>query len=106
MTFFSPQYHFIRDICVRFNISNSPQSPDIWRNSDGGISYFQISGQSFINENYYNSGISHDNDIKLGSVTKLDTRNTATSKNIDDNVMSENCDVIVLFPIHGQFAFS
>ena len=106
VTFCSPQYHFIRDICARFDISNSSQSPDIWWNSDGGISYFQISGQSFINKNCHNSRISHDNDIKLGPVTKLDTRNTKTSKKIDDNVMSENCDVIVSFPIHGQFTFS
>ena len=82
VTFCSPQYHFIRDICARFDISNSSQSPDIWWNSDGGISYFQISGQSFINKNCHNSRISHDNDIKLGPVTKLDTRNTTTSKKL------------------------
>ena len=41
--------------------------------------------------------------MKLGPVTKLDERNKITSKNIDDNVMSTNCDVIVIFPIYGQF---
>ena len=33
--------------------------------------------------------------MKLGPVTKLDKRNTATSKKIDDDVMSANCDVNV-----------
>ena len=45
--------------------------------------------------------------MKLGVVTKLDKRNPETSKKkkkkkIDDEVMSENCDVII-FPIYGQF---
>ena len=38
---------------------------------------------------------------KLGPVTKLDKRNTAT---FDDDVMSTNyLNVIVIFPIYGQF---
>ena len=44
--------------------------------------------------------------MKLGPVNKLDQRNTTTSKNvkkIDDDVMLVNCDVIVIFPICGQF---
>ena len=41
--------------------------------------------------------------MKLGPVTKLDKRNKATLKKIDDDVMSENCDVIAIFPIYGQF---
>ena len=41
--------------------------------------------------------------MKLGPVTKLYKRNKATSKKFDDNVMSANCDVIVIFPIYGQF---
>ena len=41
--------------------------------------------------------------MKLGSVTKLEKRNKTTSKKIDDNVMSENCNVIVIFRIFGQF---
>ena len=40
-----------RDICAEFGIPNSPQSPDIGQNSDGGISDFWISGQFFIKEN-------------------------------------------------------
>ena len=41
--------------------------------------------------------------MKLGLVTNLDTRNKTTSKKIDDDVMSTNCDVIAIFPIFGQF---
>ena len=40
--------------------------------------------------------------MKLGPVTKLDKRNTATLKKIDDDVMSVNCDVIVIYSIYGQ----
>ena len=35
--------------------------------------------------------------MKLGPVTKLDKRNKITSKKFDDEVMSANCDVIVIF---------
>ena len=41
--------------------------------------------------------------MKLGSVTKLDKRNKATSKISDYEVMLEKCDVIVIFKIYGQF---
>ena len=41
--------------------------------------------------------------MKLGPVTKLDKRNKTTPKKFDDIVMSANCDVIVIFPIYGQF---
>ena len=41
--------------------------------------------------------------MKLGLVTKLDTRNRATSKKVEDDVMSNNCDVIVIFLIYDQF---
>ena len=79
-----------------------PQSFDNGQNSDGVISDFQISGQSFINENCRNSRTSYYIDIKLGLVTKLDKRNTATSKTIDDDVWSTNCDVIAFFAIDRQ----
>ena len=42
--------------------------------------------------------------MKLGAVTKLDKRNTATSKKIDDDAMSSNFNVIVFFFIYGPFA--
>ena len=41
--------------------------------------------------------------MKLGSVTKLDNRNKTTSKKFDVDVMSKNCDVIVVFRVSGQF---
>ena len=41
--------------------------------------------------------------MKLGPVTKSDERNKATSKRFDDDVISANCDVIVIFLIYGQF---
>ena len=39
--------------------------------------------------------------MKLGPVTKLNKRNKATSKKFDNDFMSGNCDVIVIFPIYG-----
>ena len=80
-----------------------PQSPDISQNSDGGISDSRISGQSLIKENCHNSRTSDDIDMKLGPVTKLDKRNKATSKKFHVDVVSENCDVIIIFWIFGQF---
>ena len=41
--------------------------------------------------------------MKLGSVTKIDKKNKITSKKFDDDVIPKNCDVIVIFPIYGQF---
>ena len=40
--------------------------------------------------------------MKLGPVTKFDIRNKTLSKTYDD-VMSKNYDVIIIFPIYGQF---
>ena len=41
--------------------------------------------------------------MKLGPIIKLDKRNKRTSKKFDGDVISANCDVIVIFPICGQF---
>ena len=41
--------------------------------------------------------------MKLGPVTKLDKRNKITSKKFGDDSMSANYDVVVIFPIYGQF---
>ena len=41
--------------------------------------------------------------MKLGRVTKFDKRNKLKSKEFDDDVMLESCDVIAIFPIYGQF---
>ena len=50
--------------------------------------------------NCHNYRTRNDIDSKLGPVTKLDNRNKTTSKNFDDGVISENCDVI------GRFQFT
>ena len=44
-------------------------------------------------------------DMKLGPVSKHDKRNKTTSKKrkIDNAVMSQSCDVIVIFLIYSQF---
>ena len=103
LEFCSIRLNSIREIHPKFGIHNSSQSPDIGQTSDRGISNFEISGQSLIKENCHNSRTSDDIDMKLGPVTKLDKRNKTTSKKFDDDVMSENCDVIVIFRIFGQF---
>ena len=41
--------------------------------------------------------------MKLGPVTKLEKRNKTTSKKFDGDFMPENCDIIFIFPIYGQF---
>ena len=70
LEFCSIHLNSIRDIHAKFGIYNSPQSPDIGQNSDGGISDFRISGESLIKENYHNSRTSEDVDMKLGPATR------------------------------------
>ena len=41
--------------------------------------------------------------MKLGQVIKLDKRNKTMLKKFDDDIMSENCDVVAIFPVYGQF---
>ena len=41
--------------------------------------------------------------MKLRPVTKLDKRNKTRSKQFNDSIMSSYFDVIVIFPIYGQF---
>ena len=41
--------------------------------------------------------------MKLGPVTKIENKNKTTLKKIDDNAMSTNYDVIVIFSIYGRF---
>ena len=60
-----------------------------------GISGFF--GQSFINKNCNNSRTSHDTDMKLGAISKLDKRNKSTSKLFENDFMAANYDVIVFF---------
>ena len=65
----------MRNIYTTFGIPNLPQCPDTRSHSGGIISNFWIPGQSLIKENCHISGISDDNDMKGGPVTKLDKRN-------------------------------
>ena len=41
--------------------------------------------------------------MKLGSVTKLDNRNSISLKILTMAFIPANCDVIVIFLIYGQF---
>ena len=82
-----------------------PQSPDVRKNSDRGISDFRISGQSLTKENCHNSRTSDDIYMKLEPVTKLNKRNK-TSKKLDDDAMLENYDIIMIFPIYGHLGQS
>ena len=71
--------------------------------SDKGISDFWISGQSLMKGNCHNSRTSDGIDMKLGPVTKLNKGNKTKPKKFDHEVMSQNCDVIVIFSIYCQF---
>ena len=66
------------------------------QNSDGGISDFRISSESFMNESCHNSRTSNDIDMKRVSVSKHDNTNPETSKKLYDDVMSANCDVSLM----------
>ena len=68
----------------------------------GGGSDFRISGQFLVKRNCHNSRTSNDIDMKLGPVPKIDKKNKTTSKEIDDDVMKEKCDIIAIFPIYVQ----
>ena len=85
----------ITRVCAKFGIPNSPQSPDIGQNSDGGIFKFWISGQSLKNKTCHNSRTMNDINIKLWIVTKLDKKTMATARKPEGDVMSENCDIIL-----------
>ena len=41
--------------------------------------------------------------MKLGPVTKLDREKQNYVKKFDDNLMSESCGIIAMFPITSQF---
>ena len=73
------------------------------QNSDEVIFDIWISCQSLIKKNCNNSRTSDDIHMKLGLVIKLDNINKTASKKFDDEVMSANCEVIVIFPIYGKF---
>ena len=52
------------------------------------------------------SRTSDNTDMKLGLVTKRNKKNKATSKKFDNDVMSENCDVIVIFTVNLEHSGS
>ena len=91
------------DILGTFGILNLTQSPDIEQNSDDSIPDFRISDQSFIKENCHNPRTNDDIDMKLAPATKLYKRHKKTSKIVENDVMSVNCDVMVMFLFYGQF---
>ena len=41
--------------------------------------------------------------MEFGLVTKTDKKNKKTSKKFDNDIMSVNFDITVIFPIYGQF---
>ena len=87
---------------MKFGIPNALQCPDIGQNLDGDISDFQISGRIPYKKNVITPEPVMI-DIKLGPVTKLAKRNKIMSDKFDDNVLSRNYDVIVIFLIYGLF---
>ena len=54
-------------------------------------------------KNCHNSRTNDNIEMKLGPVTKPDKKNKATLKKIEDNVISRSCDVVVIFPVFGQY---
>ena len=54
-------------------------------------------------ENFHNSRTSDDIDMEFGPETKLGKKNKTMSKQFDHDVMSSNCNVIIIFSMYGQF---
>ena len=81
-------------------VSLTRRSPQILGNTQTSV--FPDFWSTLVKVNCHNSRTSDDIDMKPGPVTKLDKRNKVTSKKFDDDVMSANCDVIVIFSIYGQ----
>ena len=71
-----------------------------------GIYMFKVNirnTRTLIYVNCHNSRTSDDINMRFGAITKLDERNKTMSKKFENDVISANCDVIVIFPIFGQF---
>ena len=76
---------------------------NIRQNSDEGIFNFRISGQYVIKKCHNSRPVMTLTwNLSLRLVTKLDKTSKTRSKDYDD-VMSEICDVIAIFPIYDQF---
>ena len=54
----------------------------------------------YININFHNSRPSNDIDMKLGLLTEIGNENIATPKKVSGDVITENSDVIVIFPVY------
>ena len=54
----------------------------------------------YININFHNSRTSNDIDMKLGLLTEIGNENIATPKKVSGDVITENSDVIVIFPVY------
>ena len=76
-----------------------PQSPDNRQNLDGDSFDSQISGQSFMKDNFLNSRFIYDIDMKLGPVTKFDKKIRRHQKKL----MMMSCQQIVISLIFFQF---
>ena len=61
---------------------------------------FQV--KSLTSKICHNSRVCNDIDMKFESLSKLCKKIRIKSKLFDDNSMSRNYDVIVIFPIYGQ----
>ena len=59
--------------------------------------------KSLINKDCYKSRTSNDIDIKLWPTSKIEKKNTMTSKKLENNIISTKYDVVVIFSIYGQY---
>ena len=75
------------------------QSPEFGESPDGGIFDLRVPGQSLKKRNCHNSKCSDHIDMKLGPEEEKQKK----TKKIDDDVVSESCDVIAIFPIYDGF---
>ena len=80
--------HLVSLTCFSLQISGKTQTRVF------PISSFLV--KFFIDKSCRKSTTSDDVDMKLGPGTKLDKRNTTTSKEFDSNVLSTNYDTIVI----------
>ena len=56
-----------------------------------------------MNKNCHNSRTSDDIEMKLWPVNKINKKKKPESKTFEYNIIPENCDIIVIFPIYDQF---
>ena len=86
-------------------VSLTPPSPQILSKTQMGvflISRFLVNSLVILSWSIH-SKTRGDIDTKLGPVAKLNKRNKTTSQKLHNDVMSINCDVIIIFLTYGQF---